>query len=416
VDTQAYYANYDRAQSRRGLAQHLWTVSYARLLEYGISSYRDITELDTIGIPVWIAYRPAGTSISVTCGKSVDPILAFAGAIVEALEVWAAENPQQNDHPFTLCPYSRLKELGNQFLPLTEYPLARDNVIDEQTPVAWELVTKLGSAAKLVWMPSNMIWLVDRSAAQFQDVQQSSNGLAAGCTLEDALLQAIYELVERDGWTINQYIRESTGRAPRKIGLTNLPPELALLVQQMRDAGCYPFLFDCKTDLMIPVIGCALFDRDNIGTFGGYGCSLSPRIAAGRALTEAAQSRLCYISGARDDLYRRDFLLMKRSSSQWIISQLEALQPTFKSWADYPKGYESFNTTRDELLELLKILNNQSIDLYYKTLHTLELEGVPLVIVKAIAPKLEGVWCDSWQTSGRANDHLQIELQGRTDG
>jgi len=409
VDTQAYYVNYDRSCLRAERARHLWRLPYSTLLEFGISSYRDITELDTIGIPVWVAYRPPSTSISVTCGKSIDPLLAFAGAITEALEFWAAENPK--DSPCTLCAYSRLKEKTEaEHLALEDYPLARDNIIDEQTPIAWELVTKLGAGAKTVWMPSNVIWLVDRAQAQFQDVQQSSNGLAAGCTLEDALLQAIYELVERDGWTINEHIREVTGRFPRKINLANLPSELADLVAKMRAAGCHPFLFDCKSNLEIPVIGCALFDDDNVGTFGGYGCHLSPRVAAGRALTEAAQSRLCYISGARDDLYRRDFLLMKRSSSKWIVSQLEALKPTYRTWAEYPAKYESFNSVRDELMELVKILTNQRIDLYYKTLHTLELGGESVVVVKAIAPKLEGVWCGSWQTTGRATSHLANEL------
>ena len=41
--------------------------------------------------------------------------------------------------------------------------------------------------------------------------------------------------------------------------------------------------------------------------FFGAGCHPSRRIALLRALTEAAQSRLTYISGARDDIERRDY-------------------------------------------------------------------------------------------------------------
>jgi len=48
------------------------------------------------------------------------------------------------------------------------------------------------------------------------------------------------------------------------------------------------------------------------GTFAGFGCHLNAEIAAIRAITETAQARCCYISGARDDLFRRQFLLMKR--------------------------------------------------------------------------------------------------------
>jgi len=421
------FANYERSAARSGLAQHLWDTSYDRLLNFGISSYRDITDQDTIGIPVWIAYRPPGTSISVTCGKSLDPLLAFAGAITEALEVWAAEHPNGQNW---IVPYRYIKESGTlpraQVLPLKDYPLARDNVLDETTPISWELVDRIqhplvASTAfdqMVAWMPSNMIWLEDRANAQFLDVQQSSNGLAAGINLEDALLAGIYELVERDGWTIHQFIRESIGTPPRKIPILDIPslPEaLAIPVRLMVKAGLYPLLFDCTTDIGIPVCGCALLGRDGVGTFGGYGAAWDPRIAALRALTEAAQSRLCYINGARDDLYRRDFLLMKSSSSGWLIEQLEALKSPWRDWDHYcelPVG--RFESIHEELGTLVHWLAEREIKLYYRKLAEIEFEASSVVVVKVIAPALEGVWSESWQTNGRATQHLAKELQ--TDG
>ena len=47
--------------------------------------------------------------------------------------------------------------------------------------------------------------------------------------------------------------------------------------------------------------------NDAQGTFFGAGCHPSRSIALLRALTEAAQSRLTYISGSRDDIERRDY-------------------------------------------------------------------------------------------------------------
>ena len=40
-----------------------------------------------------------------------------------------------------------------------------------------------------------------------------------------------------------------------------------------------------------------------MGLFAGYGAHLSRNIALSRALTEAVQSRLTFISGSRDDLF-----------------------------------------------------------------------------------------------------------------
>lgn len=397
------------------MAQRLYRLPYSQLLEYGITSYRDITGLDTIGIPVWVAYRPPSTTVSVTAGKNPDPILACAGCITEAIEFWAAEHPNTN---YKLTSYELLakqvqsykedpKLLTPELLPLRDYPLARDNIVDESTALAWELVECLRRDATMAWMPSNLVWLIERSGQQFQDVQQSSNGLASGTSLEDAVLQGLYEVIERDGWTTERFVRDMLGLMPKKIPLKGLPEEMAWSVGLMRQAGYYPFLFDCTVpELGIPVIGCALFDRgEGVGLFGGYGCSLSPRVAAQRALLEAAQSRLCYISGARDDFTRRDFILMKRTTQAILLNRLEVLEPLAANWRLFAEGYDclEFANEKQELLTLIQLLHTKGIDkLYYRLLRELQIGDGKLSVVKVIAPQLEGVWCDEWVSNGRA--------------
>lgn len=410
----SYLANELRASARLELAETVWRLPHAKLLKYGISSYREITGLDIIGAPsIWIAHRPASTTISVTAGKSLDPKMARVGALVEAMEFWASENPSPQAK---LCSYDQLsKNTENaELLPLRDYPLARDNVLDEYTPLYWELVEKLGKEG-LLWMPSNMIWLKDRIVQQFLDVQQSSNGLASGVSVEDAVLQGVYEVIERDGWTINYFVRDSLGIPPFKIPMIGLPAEIEWTVQVIRKAGLYPFLFDCtQADLGIPVIGCALFGRDGVGLFGGYGCHLNARVAGQRALLEAVQSRLCFISGARDDLYRRDFLVMKRQSSEKLIGQLDALNPIAPDWDKYAgdHGQIHFADTAQELHFLRVALENAGIDrIYYKALAREEFGRQSLSVVKVIVPQLEGVYCEYWQTNGRATAMLAKEME-----
>jgi YcaO-like protein with predicted kinase domain len=263
-------------------------------------------------------------------------------------------------------------------------------------------------------VPSHLVWLEDRARQQFLDVQQSSNGLASGVSVEDALLQALYELVERDSWTINQYVHELLGTPPLRVPLTGLPVEMEWSISLIRKAGLYPFLFQCRNEFGIPVFGCALFGADNVGYFGGYGAHLLPRVAAQRAILESVQSRLCYISGARDDLYRRDFILMKQSDSRRLITALDKL-PIFKSsWAEFASafvtdGYE-FRDSSEELHSLLNFLRTGGINqLYYRVLREEEIGGSRLAIVKAIAPQLEGAWCENWKTNGRAQRRLAQE-------
>jgi ribosomal protein S12 methylthiotransferase accessory factor len=417
--TMQYLANDTRAKARSELAEAIWSLPYTQLRKYGISSYRSIEGQDIIGIPIWIAHRPPSNTISVTAGKSLDSRMAAVGAIIEAIEFWASENPSPHAQ---LSSYGALAKFVSkpegELLPLHTYPLARDNVLDEYTPLYWELVEKVGKEG-LAWMPSNMIWLKDRIVQQFLDVQQSSNGLASGVSAEDAVLQGLYEVIERDGWTINYFVRDSLGIPPFKIPMNELPPDLEAIAAIIRSAGLHPFLFDCtQRDLGIPVIGCALFGRDGVGLFGGYGCHLNATVAAHRAMLESVQSRLCFISGARDDLYRRDFLVMKRASSEKLIKELDALEPIKPSWPKYAGdcGLINFADTAQELHFLRIALENAGIDrLYFKVLAREQFGQQSLVVVKVIAPQLEGVFCDYWQTNGRATTMLSKEMERLSD-
>jgi ribosomal protein S12 methylthiotransferase accessory factor len=71
--------------------------------------------------------------------------------------------------------------------------------------------------------------------------------------------------------------------------------------------------WDLTTDVGIPVYGCAIMERPDparlrsMGIHYGFGCHLAPEVALSRALTEAVQTRLTYISGSRDDLFRHDY-------------------------------------------------------------------------------------------------------------
>ena len=78
------------------------------------------------------------------------------------------------------------------------------------------------------------------------------------------------------------------------------------LLDLFADAGLGVHMWDMTSDVGIPVYYCSIKETNPFGaiqTFGGSGCHLSKEIALSRALTEAAQSRLTFIAGSRDDLF-----------------------------------------------------------------------------------------------------------------
>jgi ribosomal protein S12 methylthiotransferase accessory factor len=207
---------------------------------------------------------------------------------------------------------------------------------------------------------------------------------------------------------------QSTGEWPTKVPLNGLPEELEKIVSAIENAGLFPFLFDITTTLNVPVFGCALFDTnpDGAGTFGGYGCSLNPSLAAKRALLEACQSRLGYISGARDDMYRRDFLLLKKVDQKKAIGTARLL-PSAANWSESvcQYGNPTFETIHQELTHLLSQLQTRGIfKIYTRTLGEEHFGDSQLVVVRVITPQLEALKFDSWASNGRATQYVKERI------
>jgi len=135
----------------------------------------------------------------------------------------------------------------------------------------------------------------------------SSNGLASGNVLVEAILHGLCEVLERDA----EAAWRRTG-SDRRIVLDTLPAPTGELIDRIVATGARVFLWDLgATELC--AIGCAIVEdphepswRD-LGCYQGFGAHLLPEIAIARALTEAAQTRLTYIAGARDDFFPTDY-------------------------------------------------------------------------------------------------------------
>src|SRR3954452_18760347 len=58
----------------------------------GITRLANITGLDTVGIPVYVAIRPNARSLSTSQGKGLDADSAQASALMESIETWHGEH------------------------------------------------------------------------------------------------------------------------------------------------------------------------------------------------------------------------------------------------------------------------------------------------------------------------------------
>ena len=119
-----------------------------------------------------------------------------------------------------------------------------------------------------------------------------SNGMAAGNTLEEALVQGLSEIVER----------EATDATFKDMGLTHYAikldkienPVLQDLIHNIQMAGFNLYLFDLSYNFQLPVIMSLLIDRDNGVININFGSFPVFEIAAERVITELYQGIQSY--------------------------------------------------------------------------------------------------------------------------
>ena len=82
-----------RKELREAVVAKVNAISKTDLLEqFGISRISELTNLDTIGLPVYSCVRALAKTISIHSGKGLDPAYSRAGAIIEGIELEVAEH------------------------------------------------------------------------------------------------------------------------------------------------------------------------------------------------------------------------------------------------------------------------------------------------------------------------------------
>ncbi len=275
-----------------------------------ITRIADITGLDTLGVPVFAAIRPMGRSLSTQQGKGITADAARVSALMESLETWTAEN--------LALPVVRAsaKALGTSAVDVRALPRPRgrlDRSARWRWVEGWDLV---GDRAVLV--PEQAVTLdTTFTAPPVFDI--SSNGLASGNVLVEAIVHGLCEVIERDA----EAAWRRAGGDRRLVLDTITDPVCRELIERIVATGARIFVWDLGG--IIPVIGCAIMEDPRepawraLGFYQGFGAHLVPEVAIARAITEAAQTRLTYIAGGRDDFFRFDY---ERATDPGILADL----------------------------------------------------------------------------------------------
>jgi YcaO-like protein with predicted kinase domain len=361
----------------------------------GITRLANITGLDRVGIPVSVAVRPNSRSFSVSQGKGISLAQARTSAVMEALELAHGEDLLGRTEASS---FERLAAKANvvdpSVLPGTGKPFPADMVIPWME--GYDLLRQ-----EACWVP----WEVVHTDYTFPTAHSGeylisgTNGLASGNQLVEALGSAICELVERDAvavWNATP-IPQS---AARRLDLASVDdPQCVKLLEKYEEADISPRVWDVSSDVGIATYVCDVPAEGEMSLqrFRGSGCHLNRGVALARALTEAAQIRLTYFSGVRDDLPPDDYAhgSRERLGAALIDAASAAAKPL--SFAEAPSS-DTEDLVTDLVVEIEHLRKSGFTRIVAVDLTRAKL-GIP--VVRVIIPGLEGLYTNPRYTPGQ---------------
>lgn len=273
------------------------------LPDFGITRLADVTGLDVLGVPVVMSVRPLAATLSVSQGKGATLELARISAAMEAIELWHAEHAV----PAAALGQVAADELALPYL-VTDLEQHAGSLLTARTPLDWITGCRLTDGADLL-VPAQAVRMGRRIHGQWRVdcLTASSNGLASGNTRSEALVHALYEVIERDATSAlgAQPTDERTYIDPASV----TEPYCATLIEHITAAGAWLELVCAPSRFGVPAFAAYLWHEDAAAAMVvGSGAHSDPAVALSRAITEAAQSRLTFIAGSRDDIVTSTYL------------------------------------------------------------------------------------------------------------
>ncbi len=280
------------------------------LLAMGITRVAVVTGLDTIGIPVVMAVRPNSRSLAVAQGKGWDLDAAKASAVMESVESYHAEHVRL---PLRLASGRELQDSGQGVVDASLLPPGVAGRYHPDAPLLWVEGQDWLRHDK-VWAPFQLVHTAYTTGMAFdlKTFAASSNGLASGNHVLEAVSHGICEIVERDADLKFSLLSEAE-REARRIDLATVDhPQCRELIERCERAGVAVAAWDLTSDIGLAAVRCHITCREwdalrRLPPAGGSGCHPVRNVAFQRALAEAAQSRLTAISGSRDDMPRSHY-------------------------------------------------------------------------------------------------------------
>lgn len=258
-------------------------------------------------------------------------------------------------------------------------------------PVSWGWVSSLTSGEQRLVLNAHLY--LGFTGAGRANCRADTNGLAAGNDFDEAVLQGLLELVERDAVAIWWYNR--TRQA--EVDLEPVEDQAIQASMEYHDGhGRSLWVLDLTTDLGIPCCAAvsAPHDPEEPGLLLGFGAHVDPVIALRRAVTEVNQVSPWVLDGIAE---QRAFASEHPVAHRWLTSATVATEPYLvpdsgkvadRAQVDQPVSGRGADIGR-HVGDVVALLAERGLEVY---VHDMSRSNVPLSVVRVVAPGLRHFW------------------------
>jgi bacteriocin biosynthesis cyclodehydratase domain-containing protein len=341
---------------------------------------------------------------SSNCGKGITDLQAKASALGEGLErysgVFHGDEPRRRARLVDLAgaglaPNDCLLFSEKQYRERDAWNAANSHdfvplPFDPQAELEWTPVWSL-TRQEPRWLPTAYCYFGYPQEEDQAFCESCSNGNAAGNTLEEAILQGFFELVERDSvalWWYNRVRRP--GVDLDSFGEPYLDDLRAFLGRHHREL----WVLDLTSDLEVPVFAAASRRTDGGAEqiLFGFGAHLDARVALLRAITEMNQMLARALTENTDAPPERQ--LEDRVTLDWLRTATVANQPYLQPLDGPPRtaaGYPPCRTAdlKDDIVLCQKLVERHGMEMLVLDQTRPEI-GLP--VAKVIVPGLRHFW------------------------
>ncbi|KZR74880.1 YcaO-like family protein [Prochlorococcus marinus] len=351
--------------------------------------------------------RATGFPVSAS-GKGRTAYQSQVSCIAEALERYSAnysilkvperklsyiENKNCCIHPNKIMQYSESQYRNRDEINASSIGLIHTvpKVFNENDPILWTPLINLIRPSESKFFPTSILGFNYQKNMQPGTTICCSNGLSSGNTIAEALIQGIYEVIERDSCAIWWYnkLTLKAAREPKILEdyLGNIKVEMKKLERTFQ-------LLWLPTDFPVAVVASISHRMNGKYICLGLGCHANYAIAVSRAVTEMYQMLCREMSNIDRKVDPDGNGGIDRIVQQWLIKEnvnehqyLKASKTEFVE--EESMETHNFSFIEDELHWILKEIDNKGLEIYGAN-YTSSSIGFP--VAKVFIPGMRHFW------------------------